>query len=222
MFETIDIWVISRLFKTIEKSTNEFDKFEYSNARSAIEDFFWNDFCDNYLELVKVRVYGENDNSSQESQMSAVHTIYHCLDTILRLFAPIVPHITEELYSHIFVKKHKEYGGSINSLNTWPQVKNYFYNNEAEAQGIKCVSILNAVRKLKAERNVSIKWPLHFLYAQSKNNQILLDKVANDLKNVTNATEILFQVREPKDGFGGQTQTDDGDKVVVEFAVEAN
>ncbi|MEI6730362.1 MAG: DUF559 domain-containing protein, partial [Pseudomonadota bacterium] len=55
--ETLDKWILSRLYKTIEKATLEFERFEYCDARVAIEDFFWKDFCDNYLELVKSRAY---------------------------------------------------------------------------------------------------------------------------------------------------------------------
>ncbi|MDA0844245.1 MAG: DUF559 domain-containing protein, partial [Bacteroidetes bacterium] len=91
--EPLDMWILTRLNKTIKKATQEFDKYEYCNARTAAEDFFWNDFCDNYLELVKTRVYGEAEGTSIEGRQSAVHTIYHCLDGILRLFAPIIPHI---------------------------------------------------------------------------------------------------------------------------------
>ena len=49
-----------------------------------------------------MRSYGENDKFTEQQQQSALHTLYHCVENILKLFAPFVPHITEELYSHIF------------------------------------------------------------------------------------------------------------------------
>lgn len=101
--EPLDKWILTRLNKTVAKATAEFKRFEYCDARVAVEDFFWKDFCDNYLELVKGRAYGEIGDA--EAQHSAHLTLYYCLNTILRLFAPFLPHITEELYSHLFSRK---------------------------------------------------------------------------------------------------------------------
>src|SRR5690606_26954432 len=103
----LDRWVLTRLHRAITKATRDFEKYEYSDARNAAEDFFWNDFCDNYLELVKNRVYGNEGDAA--AQMSAVHTIYHCLNGILRLFAPFVPHVTEELFSYIFEEDYAKH-----------------------------------------------------------------------------------------------------------------
>ncbi len=155
---TIDKWILSKLHKTIAKSSSEFAQYEYANALRAIEDFFWNDFCDNYLELVKKRVYDEN-NADPVGQTSAVHTIYHCLDAVLRLFAPILPHITEELWSHIFPQKY-EIKGSIHARGNWPDAKNYPYQADAELTGQIVCELLEAIRKAKSERALSIKWPI--------------------------------------------------------------
>jgi len=152
--ETLDLWILSRLHQCIKKATQEFERFEYCDARVAIEDFFWNDFCDNYLELVKARAYGE-EKANDKAQQSALYAIYHCLDALLRLFAPFVPHITEELYSHIF-DEH----GSIHARGNWPKPEDYPYNADAELSGIACVQILNVIRKAKSEKGVSIKFPV--------------------------------------------------------------
>ncbi len=149
--EPLDLWILSRLNQCIKKATAEFEKFEYCDARVAIEDFFWNDFCDNYLELVKSRAYGEGGGDQQ----SALYTLYHCLDAILRLFAPFVPHITEEIYSHIF-----ENAGSVHQRGTWPRADHYPYETGAELSGMACVDILNVIRKAKSEAGVSIKFPV--------------------------------------------------------------
>jgi valyl-tRNA synthetase len=215
--QTLDLWVLTRLNKAIKKATQEFDKYEYCDARVAMEDFFWNDFCDNYLELVKVRVYGENASVSKEAQMSAVHTIYHCLDAILRLFAPIVPHITEELYSHIFDKK----AASVHRRGAWPQYLDYPSDSAAEAAGIACVDVLNAVRKMKADRNVSIKWPLNFIAISGEDAQSRVGALADDLKNVTNATEVVFTKKSTEKGQGVTVETAGKLSVTAEFAKES-
>ena len=217
--EPLDLWILTRLNKCIKKATQEFDKYEYCNARGAAEDFFWNDFCDNYLELVKVRVYGEAEGTTKEGQQSAVHTIYHCLDGILRLFAPIVPHITEELYTHILDDKIEELGGSIHARGTWLNFEDYPTDEKAEESGITCVSILNAVRKMKADRNVSIKWPLNFI-AISGDAEQKLGSLDKDLKNVTSSSKIIFGEQKTQEGQGETSQTSEGYKIIAEFAKE--
>ncbi len=215
--EPLDLWILTRLNKAIKKATQEFEKYEYCNARAAAEDFFWNDFCDNYLELVKVRVYGEVEGSSKAGQMSAVHTIYHCLDGILRLFAPIVPHVTEELYSHIFDDKIEKIGGSVHARGSWLKSEDYPVDEAAEESGIACVAVLNAVRKLKAERNVSIKWPLNVIVVSGENVEKIIGKLAEDLKNVTSSARIVLGNANLDKAVSGKTE--DGR---LEFADESS
>ncbi len=179
--EPLDRWIISRLNKTIAKATQKFDEYEYADARSAIEDFFWNDLCDNYLELVKVRSYGEL--CDEKKRDSAIYTLYHVLEAVLRLFAPFVPHITEELYSKIYQEKFKDIK-SIHSRGNWPDANSYPADVKSEKLGIATVSILNAVRKLKSEQKVSIKHPI--------NNLLIMPSKAGSEDIKTTELESVF------------------------------
>ena len=216
----LDKWILTRLHRTTAKATQEFEVYEYASALRAIEDFFWNDFCDNYLELVKKRAYnqqsvasrqpsaeysGEDSSPSEPSaseasrhrsaggahgaqnqaQMSAVYTIYHCLDGILRLFAPFVPHVTEELWTHIFEEK-AEMVDSIHARGTWPKAEDYPSDEAAEAEGIAVVELLEAVRKAKSEKGVSIKWPI----TQATISANLSDSAKADLAGAGNIAVI--------------------------------
>jgi len=194
--ETLDLWILSRLHQCVKKATKEFEKFEYCDARVAIEDFFWNDFCDNYLELVKARAYGEMEGNQQ----SALYTIYHCLETLLRLFAPFVPHITEELYCHIFDERYAK-SGSIHARGMWPDYNDYPYESVAELSGMVCVDVLNVIRKAKSEANVSIKFPVKQVLVMAKGSDaswahlkpLLADlKAAGTAEIITEATTGSF------------------------------
>jgi valyl-tRNA synthetase len=188
--ETLDLWVLSRLNQAISKATKEFEQFEYCDARVAIEDFFWNDFCDNYLELVKARAYGES--SSKAAQQSALYTIHHCLDALLRLFAPFVPHVTEELYSHIFDGAYAKLG-SIHARGMWPTAGGYPYDAAAEKAGMAAVDVLNVIRKAKSEAGVSIKFPVKTVEVSMKAGDVswaLLAPVLDDLKAAGTAEHI--------------------------------
>lgn len=186
--EPLDKWAISRLAKTIETATKEFENYEYSSARMAMEDFFWNVFCDNYLEAVKGRYYDESPENKQK-RFSAIHTIYHALDGILRLFAPIMPHVTEELYQAIFDKKlARDKIISIHSIGFWPSANDYFIDEPAEKAGELLVNILNEVRKTKADKNVSVKYPVKKIKIQcSKKDWDIIDSIHKDLMNVVSA-----------------------------------
>lgn len=184
----IDKWMLTRASKAISKATVAFEKYEYAAAREAAEDVFWNDFCDNYLELVKARAY-DPEGKNPEGQQSAVVAIYHALEIILKLFAPFVPHVTEELYSHIFAEKHAAHG-SLHARHTWPKADDYMVDENAEAQGKAVVSVLNEVRKVKADANVSIKWPLDSLKLCAQKEAPSIDGCFDDLAAVTNARSV--------------------------------
>ncbi len=189
--EPLDKWVISRLAKTVKKATEEFENYEYSSARAIVEDFFWNVFCDNYLEAVKGRYYDESPENKQK-RFSAIHTIYHSLDAILRLFAPVMPHITEELYSHILDNKFEKIK-SVHAQNSWPSTSDYTVNEEAESAGELLVAILNEVRKVKADANVSVKYPVKNIQVNApKETQQLVNLFERDLLNVTSAEMLSF------------------------------
>lgn len=210
--EALDLWLLTRLQRTVKKATAAFDAYEYCDALRATEDFFWNDFCDNYLELVKKRVYDEA-GANPAAQQSAACTIFHALDAILRLFAPFVPHITEELFAHLFPARY-EATGSLHARKPdqdailWPDTATYPLDESAEASGIAAVSILNAIRKAKSERGVSIKVPVTAMVLAPVSDGIsweLVAPVAEDLKAAGSVEALQWQAHAPE----GSAQTDD-------------
>jgi valyl-tRNA synthetase len=190
--EPLDLWILSRLNQCIKKATKEFEQFEYCDARVAIENFFWNDFCDNYLELVKARAYGET--TAGAAQQSALYTIYHCLETLLRLFAPFIPHITEDLYSQLFDERYAV-NHSVHARGMWPKENDYPYESDNELSGMAAVDILNIIRKAKSEAGVSIKTPVAKVEVATKEGSAAnfqhLKVLIEDLKSAGNAIEIV-------------------------------
>ncbi len=185
--EMLDKWIISRLHIAVTKATNAFEEFEYCDARVAIEDFFWNDFCDNYLELVKSRAY--NDGAGQASALTALTL---CLDAVLRLFAPFVPHVTEEIYAHLFVGK-----GSIHARGNWPLTSDYAYDEAAEKAGSAALEVLEAVRKAKSEAGVSIKTPVELLEVAENSGKIVdIEQVRGDVLAAANAADLRQVINE--------------------------
>ena len=211
IFCAADLWILSRLHQTIAQATLSFEKFEYARAREKIEEFFWHDFCDNYLEIVKVRSYGLKaeklsgreltDAEKQEvvaKQLSGIHTLKICLSTLLKLFAPFIPHITEEIYAGIFAKESADFAAetqqetSIHSRGTWPKLEEFFFEEAVLNMGQAALEVIFEVRKFKSDNSLSMKTTVPKLTVQ---NPLDLTAILEDLGNVCNATKVDLSVK---------------------------
>ena len=96
VWEVFDKWILSKLHKVIMNSTLSLEKYEYSRTKQEVEVFFWHVLCDNYLEIVKDRLYNP-DNRGVRERKSAQKALYDSILGVLKLMAPIMPHITEDL-----------------------------------------------------------------------------------------------------------------------------
>lgn len=192
--ETLDRWILSRLNETIAKATEAFARYEYADALDATNQFFWADFCDNYLELIKKRVYNEDGLASAAAQQSAVRTLYYVLDGILKLYAPFCPHVTEELYSHIFADSYAA-KGSLHANGQWPKAEDYPLDEVAISAGKIITSALEYVRRTKSEASKSIKYPVEQLIVSSGEIPVaLLASVAEDLKGAGNIHNLQWNI----------------------------
>ena len=186
--EAFDKWLLSKLNSLIKNSTESFDNYEYSRTKSDTEKFFWQSFCDNYLEIVKDRLYNP-DKRGKEQRLSAQYTLYHSLLNCLKLIAPITPYFTEEVYHLYFADKEKH--ASIH-ISEWPKYAKSLDNKEIELIGDLAVQIIAAVRKYKAENKMSLKDELKELIIKAKEPH-KFKPFLDDLKATLKAKEIKFE-----------------------------
>ena len=180
--EKIDEIFLNKLNETIDKCTHAFLNYEYSKARNEIESFFWKMFCDNYLELVKYRVY---NNKNKES---ACYVLHVSMQVILKLFAPIMPFITEEIYQTFFKEKEE----SIH-LAKWPKKIDVKKSN-LEVLDI-LIDVLTKIRMEKSKAQKSMKAEVELTLEKEKQDKLKL--VMDDLQSVMSIKKIKtgsFQV----------------------------
>ncbi|MCH7472795.1 class I tRNA ligase family protein [bacterium] len=205
-----DRWLLARLQRLEERATKANEVYEFGDAKQAAEDFFWAEFCDNYLELCKGRLYGEElackwhaDSDPEMLRLSAQATLFIALSAVLRLFAPVLPHVTEECWSWYFAKFSN--GRSIHE-EPWPAYDRVLAGEDEVKAGEMLVQLIALVRKWKSERNVSIKKTVQRLtiYASDKSppqfSPELIETVKGDLMSTANALELELRPGPPPDG----------------------
>lgn len=182
---SIDRWVLERLKETMYRAEKYLQKYEIGSARQEIDEFFWKDFCDNYLEIVKDRLY-KPEIHGEENRKSAQYALYCTLLGIIKLYAPYVPYITEEIYQSFFKAFEKE--KSIHLL-LWSIGEGF--DEGVLSFGRNIVSLITDVRKHKSDRNLSLKEPIENISIKIlPENKILLMDIIKDLAACTSAEKI--------------------------------
>ena len=190
-YTAIDNWVLAEFNKTISIYHQEFKKNEFYLARVQLEKFFWQIFCDNYLEFVKGRLY-QREKYGENSHNSAKKTLAYLLIGQIKLFAPFIPHITEEIYQNIdlnFLRLETLH------IEKFPIINEKFNCQNSSKAGDLLLEIVKLVRIAKSKYNYSMRLPVDNLDIFADNAQELnelLDLVRLDLQFIINAENISF------------------------------
>jgi valyl-tRNA synthetase len=158
--DELDRAFVAELRALIERVSTGFASFEFAPALQHTEQFFWTRFTDTYLELAKFRARG--DVGSEAGRVSAVATLRLALDVLLRLFAPILPYITEEVWSWAFAA---ETGQPSIHRAPWPSVRELTgIEPPANAQSLQlAIDALATLHKAKTDRGGSAGRPVDTL-----------------------------------------------------------
>ncbi len=187
-----DRWVLAELNKTIADVRRNLDKYDNFNARVAVDTFFWEIFCDQYLEFIKDRFWSP-EKYSAESKLSAQWTLFTVLRVIIGLYAPFIPFITEELWQKIY--KDVE-GGETLHLTQYPDV-NAEYDTDVSKMQV-ALDILKTVRGLRTDRKIGNGAKLETLTIPQDTNPELhgLIKSAARANNIVLGDTVDFVVAE--------------------------
>lgn len=189
--EEEDKWILSRLNSVIKEVTENLEKYEIGMAADRIHDFIWDEYCDWYIEMVKSRLYGEDEKSKKTSEK----VLLYVLKDTLKLLHPFMPFITEEIWQHLPGQD------TPLILSTWPKENDRlnFPQSEKSIEFIK--TGIRGIRNARAEMNI---------IPSRKSNQIFVSKdesvkeIINMgkryFKNLASAEEI--EIRDNKEDIG--------------------
>ncbi len=142
-----DEWIISRLNKTVLQLNKAMDEFEVNNAIKLIYSFIWNDFCDWYVEMIKNRLYADDE----EIKSAVLTRAISIFEDALKMLHPFMPFITEELWQLMDERKD---GESI-STSTYPAVDEKLIKDSADEEMDFVKDIITAIRNIRGEMNIA-------------------------------------------------------------------
>jgi len=167
-------WIVAQLYKTIDDVAKAIDAFKYSEAEGRIYDFFWGNFCDWYLEIIK----------NQWSDAQIQNTAYKVLELSLTMMHPFIPFVTEEIWSNI------RPGEKELCLQEWPRMKTDLIDPVSIEQMSTLIEIVSTIRNLRAEWNVKPAEKITCHFAGDKTAQNLITNNAKLIQSLANV-EII-------------------------------
>jgi valyl-tRNA synthetase len=141
-----DQWILSRYASVLETVTGAMENHRLDQAVSMLYDFFWNEFCDWYLEMSKPALRGEDRTAN-----AARATLAYVLENALRLLHPFMPFLTEEIWQQL---PHSEGARESIMISTWPEPADYLRDDEVERRMELLMDIIANVRKQRADQGV--------------------------------------------------------------------
>lgn len=190
-------WILHQATTCFTRYSKHLEQYEYSLALNNVEQFFWNDFCDNYLELVKDQLFNP-DKYDKDTVTATRWTLSQVGLRILQMFAPYIPYITETLYESLYAKAL-----GINSLHltSFKEVqKPYVYADSAATMDI-LLHIIVTIRRMKTTKQLSLKTPLTSLTLYDVNQELLKLLVPQEtlLKGIIHAQTISYETGDLKE-----------------------
>ncbi|GAB2560665.1 valine--tRNA ligase [Gracilibacillus alcaliphilus] len=178
-----DQWILTRLNETIEQVTRHTDKYDFGEAGRYLYNFIWDDFCDWYIEMAKLPLYGEDE----AAKLTTRSILAYVLDQTMRMLHPFMPFVTEEIWQQL---PHQ--GESIVRA-AWPTADPQLSNKEASEVMKKLVAIIRSVRNTRAEVNTPMSKEIPILIqANDQTNQQQLEENRDYLERFCNPSELII------------------------------
>ncbi len=209
--EPIDRWILDRSFEAANKMAGAFADYEPSQARQIFEDFFWKDFCDNYLEIAKARLAIESNED--KGKMSAQFASYNSFLNVIKMDSPFIPHITEEMFHAQMIKredsgikeaiKSKSEDGYFSSTEgiksvhstQWPLATVEYSDSKNNESTNLALFVISEVRKYKSDKKMRLATPISLLKIRcSEEQKNDLDGFLKDIASLAKANNVEIEL----------------------------
>ena len=179
-----DRWILSKVNMLAKDMTENLDKFELGIAASKVYDFIWEEFCDWYIEMVKPRLYNDED----ETKAAALWTLKTVLINALKLLHPYMPFVTEEIFTTLQDEEE-----SI-MISSWPEFKEE-WNFEADEKAVDTIKdAVRGIRNLRAEMNVpNSKKATVYVVSEKKEIRDIFEDAKVFFATLGFASEVIVQ-----------------------------
>jgi valyl-tRNA synthetase len=198
--ELPDRWILHRLNLTISKVTKQLENFSFDETARSLWDFIWNDFCDWYIEMIKMRLYDGTEVQKQTAMSVAIYV----LRDIMKMLHPYAPFMSEEIWQQVKLADEPDL-----IVAEWPSV-NKAFNAPAEAKETDFLKkVITAVRTIRSEMNVP---PSHGIKLVGRvHTQVQLDiltKTKETIAKLTRCDDITLGLDVEKPGFSASAMVE--------------
>lgn len=189
--EEEDKWILSKLNNLIKIVTENLDKYEIGIAAQGIYEFIWDEYCDWYIEIVKSRLYGEDEGS----KVTAQNVLCFVLKNVLKLLHPFMPFITEEIWQHL------PHNSKALIVSDWPEYNSDLKFEESETTIEYIKTAIKAIRNARAEMNIAPSKKAKIIFVTKDNNiKEIIEIGRRYFINLASAEDI--QILNDKDNIG--------------------
>lgn len=183
--DVVDRYILHRLDETIEVATSQLEAFDFAEAGKTIYEFFWNDFCDWYIETSKVHLYGKNE----AKKASTKETLVFVLDQALRLLHPMMPFVTEEIWQAL-----PTFGETIMKAE-FPHLDGAWIDRDAMASMNLLMDIIRAVRTLRHDANLPLSKPVPIILKVSDERLAMVKSTAPYIERLCNPLSLVIETQ---------------------------
>ena len=168
ILEPEDKWILNKLDKLVVEITRNIENYDLGIALDKIYNFIWNEFCDWYIEMIKPRIYSEDE----ETKLLVSDILNHVLRTSMKLLHPFMPFVTSEIYDNLV-----HYGKSELMVSKWPTERKNFDFDEDEELIENVKDIIVEIRNIRANKNIHPSKKSELIFVVTKNHEIMKEKL---------------------------------------------
>src|SRR6266699_483961 len=193
-----DRWILSRLNKTASEVNTQLETYDFHGAVQSLYHFFWDDFCDWYIELSKATISAETDSPERNVARARLISI---LEQSLRLLHPFMPYLTEELWQKLPVKHsqllHRAYAGAEATimLAAYPKGEPSLIDEPAESEMKAVIDLISRVRNIRSEMNIKPGESVRVFIAANETLRNTFSNSSDQIARLARASEIRIDDR---------------------------